>query len=266
MTKTKLMGILNVTPDSCFDGGFYFEVGKAVERARQIASEGADWIDIGGESTRPGASPVSLEEELHRVLPVIKCVKEELTIPLSIDTYKPEVAKLALELGASMVNDITGFSQPQMVCLAKEYRAKMCVMHMQGGGPQTMQKAPHYPRGIVLDLKEWFERKLDHLLSQGISPSQIYLDPGLGFGKALADNFEILQNLEVFINLGFPLVLGHSRKSFMLHFLNKQTRGELLPASLSVAAWGVLKGVEMLRVHDVGHHADLAKILSRLIT
>lgn len=278
MTKQKkalIMGILNVTPDSCYDGGRYFEESHAIERALQIAKEGGDWIDIGGESTRPGAAPVTLEEELKRVVPVIKKVREAVDLPLSIDTYKPEVAEAALKLGVSMINDISGLSDEKMVAVARDFKASVCVMHMQGT-PKSMQTSPNYPKGVVVELLEWFQRKIEGLLASGLAPSQIYLDPGLGFGKTLAHNFEILQNLDVFQRLGFPLVLGHSRKSFMTHFLNEQnayspykredyTRDDLLPASLAVAAWAVLKGVEILRVHDVSSHRDTAQIWARLL-
>lgn len=262
--KPQIFGILNVTPDSCYDGGQYLKEQAAIARACEMEAEGADWIDIGGESSRPGALPVPEDEEIHRVIPVIKALKKNIKIPISIDTYKPKVAKLALEAGASFINDITGLENREMIAVAKEFRVPVCVMHMQGT-PGTMQKAPSYPRGVVFELLEWFEKKIEHLLKENFFPSQIILDPGIGFGKTAEQNIEILQNLSHFKKFGFPLFLGLSRKSFIMHYI-KKTRSELLPATLAVASFAIQQKVEFLRVHDVGSHRDVITILDGILS
>lgn len=261
MKKTQLFGILNTTPDSFFDGGKYFNFKNAIQRGIQIEQEGADWIDIGGESTRPNASYVSAEEEMVRVLPVIRELKNLVKIPISIDTYKPEVAKAALEAGASLINDISGLSSPEMVAIAKDYQCPVCVMHMQGT-PSTMQINPCYPLGVVQELLLWFEKKIDSLLSNGIS--QIILDPGFGFGKTVQHNIELLKNISEFKKFGYPLFLGLSRKSFIMHTI-KKSREELLPASIAVASFAKLQKVDYLRVHDVGSTRDAMTILDGIL-
>lgn len=261
---TQIFGILNVTPDSCYDGGRYLTIDAAIERAREIEQEGADFIDIGGESTRPGAAVVSEEEEIRRVIPIIKELKRQIKIPISIDTYKPKVAELALEAGASLINDISGCSSLEMIAIAHHYAVPISVMHMQGT-PATMQKAPHYPGGVLPELLEWFERKIDSLLKAKISPSKIILDPGIGFGKTAEQNVEIIQNLPLFKKLGFPLLLGLSRKSFIMHYV-KKPREELLPATLAVASFAIQQKVEFLRVHDVGSHRDAITILDGILS
>lgn len=263
MTKkicVKIMGILNVTPDSAYDGGEYQTLEAAVKRAIQIEQEGGSWIDIGGESTRPGAHPVDIQEELRRVIPVIKKILEVTKLPISIDTKKAEVARKAIEAGATMINDVSGLSDPKMIEIAKETKVPVCVMHMQGT-PETMQKNPLYPRGCVVELIDWFKNKIDCLMDAGIAQEQLILDPGIGFGKTVAHNFEILENLHRFKGIGFPLLLGHSRKSFLMHHL-KKPRTHLLPASLAVASYAILQGVEILRVHDVESHHDVLEVLA----
>ena len=210
------MGILNCTPDSFFDGGRYFDEKAAIRRGLEMVEEGADIIDIGGESTRPGAKEVSIEEELRRVIPVIKALKDH---PISIDTCKPEVAEKALEAGATLINDVTGFRQPEMRQIAAEAEVPVCVMHMQGS-PRTMQHSPSYPKGVVTELTEWFEKTTQRLLADGVKAEQIILDPGIGFGKTVEHNLEILSNLATFRKLGFPLLIGLSRKSFMSKMIN----------------------------------------------
>lgn len=260
--NTQIVGILNITPDSCYDGGLYQQTEKAIAHALQMQQEGADWIDVGGESTRPGASFVSLEEEIARVIPVIRELKKQLKIPMSIDTYKHKVAELALEAGVSMINDISGLSDPEMLSLAIDRSVPVCVMHCQGT-PENMQIAPSYPKGVVPELLEWFENKVDHLLKTGMKPQNIILDPGIGFGKTPAQNMEILKNIAQFKRFGLPLLLGLSRKSFIMHYV-KKPREELLPATIALASFSVQQKVDYLRVHDVGSHKDTITILDGL--
>lgn len=262
-TDTKLMGILNATPDSCYDGGWYQTIEAAVKRALQIEAEGGAWIDVGGESTRPDAAPVELSEELKRVIPIILAIKEVTKLPISIDTRKPQVAAAALEAGATMINDVTGLSHPEMIEIAKDAKVLVCIMHMQEN-PETMQKNPSYPRGITIELVEWFQKKINALTDAGLSENQLILDPGIGFGKTVAHNFEILQNLSQFKAMGLPLLLGHSRKSFLMHHLKKSQRIELLPATLAVASFAVWNEVDILRVHDVESHKDVVEVLARI--
>jgi dihydropteroate synthase len=256
--KTKLMGILNVTPDSFYDQGRWFDFSLAVQHGIQLMQHGADLIDIGGESTRPGAPPVSEQEELQRVIPVIRALREHVSVPLSIDTMKPKVAEAALLAGATFINDVSGFRNPHMQSLAASSGVKICVMHMHET-PLTMQNQPSYPQGIILFLLDWFQKKINELCKAGIQPHQIILDPGIGFGKTIADNLEILHNLQKIKALGFPILLGISRKSFMGKLLQHPPSG-LLPATLTINML-VIKDVDILRVHDVGEHRDLLHIL-----
>ena len=254
---TQLMGILNVTPDSFFDGGRYVE--NAIERALEIEREGADIIDIGGESSRPGASPVSEDEELQRVIPIIEHLQDKISIPISIDTRKAGVASAAVEAGATLINDITGFSDPAMCEVAASTGANICVMHMQGT-PQIMQKNPHYPEGVVPHVLNWFEKRLESLFKTGIHEKKIILDPGIGFGKTISHNLEIIHNLQKFKTLGFPILLGVSRKSFMSKIVNKPAK-KLLPTTVAMNTIAILSEVDIIRVHDVKEHRDVIDVL-----
>lgn len=256
--KKKLVGILNCTPDSFYDGGNFTSIEKAVAHGRRLYDEGADLIDVGGESSRPGAAPVSIEEELRRVIPVIK----ELNVPTSIDSYHPEVVEAAIHAGATMINDITGCTNPKMRMIVKESRLPVCIMHMQGN-PQTMQEKPSYAHCCVQEIKTWFLQKIDLLASEGIDPSQIILDPGIGFGKSVEHNLQIINGLEEFAALGFPLYLGLSRKSFMQKILGKSA-ADVLPTTLALGTISLLRGVDYLRVHDVKEHRDILTILEQL--
>lgn len=257
--KTKIMGILNVTPDSCYDGGQFFSVEKALARAMQMVEEGADMLDIGGESTRPGAFPVSEEEELQRVIPVIKAIRERSMIPLSIDTMKPNVAEAAVCEGVGMINDVTGFMNDKMISIAKRYQTELCVMHMKGM-PQTMQIDPKYEEGVIHHLLNWFKIKTEQLVKAGIKKEKIYLDPGVGFGKSVVDNLKILQNVPTLLELGYPILLGLSRKSFLGKICSKE-RPKLLPATITANALAALSGVAIIRVHDVEGHKDMLRVL-----
>jgi len=253
------MGILNATPDSFFDQGRFFAPSLALQRGIQLYQEGADLIDIGGESTRPGAAAVSAEEETERVIPLIRMLKKEVPVPLSIDTMKFAVAKKALEAGASFINDVSGFRCIEMQKIAADARVPICVMHMHQT-PATMQQNPQYPDGIIPFLIDWFKGRIDALIKAGVNEKQIILDPGIGFGKTVADNVEILQNLHIIKNLGFPLLIGLSRKSFLGKILNKNSP-ELLAATIAGNLAAVLEGTDYIRVHDVSAHADAMAIM-----
>lgn len=259
---TRLMGILNVTPDSCYDQGRWFDQKTAIQRGIEIEKQGADLLDIGGESTRPGAAPVSISEELARVIPVIKALKEHISIPISIDTCKPKVAEEALKAGAVLINDITGFQDPNMRQLAAASGNDICVMHMQGN-PQTMQIDPFYAEGITAHLLNWFSQRIELLMQAGVKESQLILDPGIGFGKTVAHNLEILHNLHKIKALGFPVLLGLSRKSFLGKILNK-SYPDLLPASLAVNTLAILAGVDILRIHDISEHRDIVMVMKQI--
>ena len=249
-----VMGILNTTPDSFSDGGKYLAVDLAVEHGLRLAAEGADLLDIGGESTRPGAQPVSLDEELRRVIPVIERLKGLIQVPISIDTSKAEVAKQALRSGAQIVNDISGLRfDPQMIEVCCESACGLICMHIQGT-PQTMQNAPQY-RNVVQDLCDDFTARLNAFERAGLPRERIVLDPGIGFGKTADHNLEILQNIARFRELGRPVLIGHSRKRFLQKVLG-QTLDERLFGTVGVSIGLAAQNVDILRVHDVAANRD----------
>lgn len=260
--KKQLMAILNCTPDSFYDGGLYFDESQALKRALKIAEEGADIIDVGGESTRPGSSIIPIAEEIRRTKNVIASLKKRCNCILSIDSSKAEVVEEALAAGATFINDITGFSDPRMRILAKEYDATLCVMHMQNT-PQTMQINPFYPRGVVEEVYEWLARRSALLVKEGIQENKIYLDVGIGFGKSAEDNLLLLKNIEKFSKLGFSLLIGLSRKSFIKKILNKKLP-DLLSTTLALNTMSLLKGVEIIRVHDVKEHKEIITLLEKI--
>lgn len=244
-----VMGILNVTPDSFSDGGRYMERKRAIEHAREMVSQGADIIDVGGESTRPGAHPVSLEEEVNRVVPVVEALSRELEVPISVDTRKAPVAKMALETGAIMVNDISGLRfSPHMIDVVAQYRPWVVVMHMKGT-PKDMQEAPWY-EDVIGEVEGFFEDRLRYLESHGISKERVILDPGIGFGKRLEDNLSLLRNIDRFLHLGCPIMVGPSRKSFIGNVLDLPVE-ERLEGTLAAVSIAVFQGAQMVRVHDV---------------
>lgn len=252
MAKTQIMGILNVTPDSFFPESRTLETNAAIDRALKLQDEGADILDIGGESTRPGSLPVEEKIELQRVIPIIKELTGRLSIPISIDTKKPAVAKAALDAGAHYINDVSGFSNPEMISIAKDYKAEICVMHMQGT-PTTMQQNPYYNSGVIAHLITWFEQKVELLVKNGIQQEKIILDPGIGFGKTVADNLEIIHNLPLIKGLGFRVLLGISRKSFLAKICGQPTE-LLLPATIAINTVAISEKIDMIRVHDVKEH------------
>ena len=244
-----LMGILNVTPDSFSDGGKFFDPSAALDQALRLIDEGADIIDVGGESTRPNAVSVETAEELRRVMPVLDRLCPGLKIPVSIDTQKVEVARAALDAGASIVNDIgAGRDDAAMWQLVASARAGYVAMHMQGT-PQTMQANPRY-QNSVQEVSAFFQDRLARMASAGLAPEQVVLDVGIGFGKTLEHNLELLAGLNSFTKLGRPLLLGISRKSFLGKLVGAEPLGRL-PAALGCSCWAREQGVQILRTHDV---------------
>ncbi|HZL91042.1 MAG TPA: dihydropteroate synthase [Pirellulaceae bacterium] len=244
-----VMGIVNVTPDSFSDGGQFFARDEAVRQSLKLLDDGADILDIGGESTRPYATPVEEEEELRRVIPVVEAVhKARPDAILSIDTSKDSVAKAAIEAGAQIINDISGFEQPAMIAVAKDAAAAVCAMHMQGT-PQTMQDNPFY-EDVAEDIYSWLLARRDALLTAGIDRDRICLDPGIGFGKTHQHNLALMANCWRFHDLGCPLLVGHSRKGFIGKVLGDKEADRkfgTIGAAMALAA----QGVQILRVHDV---------------
>lgn len=244
--KTIIIGILNVTPDSFSDGGLFADAGAAFEHAMQMVKDGADIIDIGGESSRPGSETVSEEDELRRVLPVVERLANESNVPVSIDTYKPKVAEACLKEGAHMINDITGLRNWKMIRLAAEYGVPVVIMHMKGN-PKTMQEAPAY-EDVVKEIKDFFTDRINEARKQGVN--EIILDPGIGFGKTTLHNLQILKRLNEFKFLQCPILVGTSRKSFIGNISDLPVR-ERLEGTLASVAISVANGADMVRVHDV---------------
>ena len=259
LKRPLIMGILNITPDSFSDGGQYLTLDSALKRAHQMIEEGVDIIDIGGESTRPGSDPVSADEELKRITPIIEALKKESDIAISIDTYKPQVMKAVIDLDVAMINDVYALSQHGAIDIMKESNLGICLMHMQGT-PKTMQVNPQYTN-VVSEVKLFLEARVNHLMLEGIDQSRIILDPGFGFGKTFEHNIELLQHLESFQSLKFPLLVGLSRKSFIRKILNGDT-DDHLSGSLSAAIFSVIKGAKILRVHDVKETKSALKIIN----
>ena len=246
--KCHVMGILNVTPDSFYDGGLHFDLADTQKRVDAMVKEGVEIIDIGGESTRPGSKPVTIDEELDRVIPAIKYIAKNYDIPISIDTQKSEVAKKAVEAGAHIVNDVGGLRNDNMISVVSEMNVPVIMMHMQGT-PENMQKNPQYG-DVVEDIKNWLEERINAAEMAGIKRSDIIVDPGIGFGKNLKHNLELLGRLNEFKGMAGGLLLGASRKSFIA-MMSGNEEGDRLPGSLSAAIMGVTSGVDILRVHDV---------------
>ena len=245
-----LMGILNVTPDSFSDGGRFQMLDQAVEQGLRLQSDGADILDIGGESTRPGATPVDLDEELRRTIPVIQRLAREVRIPISIDTTKSEVARQALAAGADIVNDISGLTfDPQMLDVCRNADAGICVMHIQGT-PQTMQLNPSY-RNVVADVTEFLQQQVDRCLMAGIPAERMCIDPGIGFGKTADHNLQLLQAVpQLQHSLQRPVLIGHSRKRFLARLLGREV-DERLAGTIGVSIALAARGVDVLRIHDV---------------
>ena len=261
-TNTHVMGILNVTPDSFSDGGNYLDVQQAIIHAETMVAEGATLIDIGGESSRPGASPVSVKEELTRVLPVVRALADTVDVLLSVDTYKAEVARRALEAGAHIVNDITALcSDPDMAATVAEMEAGVVLMHMKGT-PRTMQQSPAY-NDVVNEVREWLKKKVQNAEAQGIAPERIIIDPGIGFGKTTKHNLELLKRLSEFRALKKPLLTGTSRKSFIGNILGVPVT-ERVEGTVATVCWAIAHGADIVRVHDVNANVRAAQMTDAL--
>jgi dihydropteroate synthase len=249
------MGVLNVTPDSFSDGGLYLDPEAALAHGERLAAEGADLIDVGGESTRPGAEPVPEDEELRRVVPVIEQLAAEISVPLSIDTTKEPVARAAIGAGAWFVNDVSALRlDPGMAVLVAESDVDVCLMHMQGE-PRTMQDDPQYG-DVVSDVKAFLEERLAFAVGQGIPEERIWLDPGIGFGKTLEHNLELLRRLDRIATIGFPVVIGTSRKSFLGRLTGREDPHDRVAATVATTVLALERGASVFRVHDVAPTRD----------
>jgi dihydropteroate synthase len=259
-----IMGVLNVTPDSFSDGGNFVTPEKAIEHGVKMASEGADIIDVGGESTRPGAEPIAAEEELCRVIPVIKKLRAKMDIPISIDTSKSEVARAAIQAGASIVNDVTGGRGDEgMLPLIAETKSAFVIMHMQGT-PRTMQNQPRY-LDVVLEIADFFRQQYTRAIGCNIDPMAIAFDPGIGFGKTLDHNLEVLAQLERFRTHDRPLVVGVSRKSFLTRLIKSPEIGDRLASAVALTSLLRCRGADVFRVHDVKENVSALRVTEAIL-
>jgi len=263
LSRPNVMGIINVTPDSFSDGGKYSALDSAIAHAQQLIAEGADILDIGGESTRPGAEPVSLQEELKRVIPLIEALSPVTPVPLSIDTYKPQVMRAAIEAGAHIVNDVRALQEPGALEIVANSQAAVCLMHMQGM-PQTMQLNPNY-QDVVSEVIQFLQDRANACLARGISAERIVLDPGFGFGKTKEHNIALIQHLDDLADLGYPLLVGLSRKSVLGKIAGGDEQ-QRLHAGLAASVISVMKGAKIVRVHDVKATVDALKVVSAVMS
>lgn len=247
------MGVLNITPDSFSDGGLFLGVDNAVKHGELMAADGADIIDIGGESSRPGAETISIEQELERVIPVIERLSQVVDCPISIDTCKPEVMQAAVRAGAGFINDINALQAPGALEAASKLGVPVCLMHMQGK-PETMQKDPFY-KNVTEEVKAFIGDRVSACIKAGLKRDKLVIDPGFGFGKSVAHNLELLRNLSQFKDFGLPILAGLSRKSLIEKVLGRPV-DQRLPASLALAVVAVQNGATILRVHDVAETRD----------
>lgn len=250
--KTYIMGILNVTPDSFSDGGNFNKIEDAIKHAKDMIADGVDIIDIGGESTRPGHKYVEVDEEIKRVIPIINKLKQEINVPISIDTYKAKVAEEALKLGVEMINDVWGLKKDKdMANVVAKYDAYVCIMHNQNG--------TDYDKDIIESIKESLKESIDRALKAGVKKEKILLDPGIGFGKTFEQNLEVLKRLGELNDLGYPILLGTSRKSVIGNVLNVDPK-ERLEGTIATTVLGIRDGVDIVRVHDVKENLKAAKM------
>lgn len=257
------MGILNVTPDSFSDGGLHFDRSQAADRGLRMVDEGADIIDIGGESTRPGSEPVPLEEELKRTIPVIEVLARKVNVPISIDTCKAEVARRALDAGAAMVNDISGMrSDPEMPAVVAKYRVPVVLMHIKGT-PRNMQLNPSY-EALIPEIMDYFRICIRLALKFGVPEEMIILDPGIGFGKTFDHNLEIINNLHELAGLGKPLLIGPSRKAFIGKILDGAAPDKRLEGTAAAVAVSIIRGADIVRVHDVKEMAKVVRVVDAI--
>lgn len=269
MTKTKLMGIINTTPDSFYQASRHSEVESAVSQALQMVAEGADILDIGGEATSQAVyqgkldkDPTPpLEEEIQRVIPVIRELSQQVNIPISLDSRHAKVAQLGVEAGASILNDQDGFRDPAMRDVAAACDAQVVIMHMQGT-PATMQIDPQYPEGVVPSVMAWLAQQAELLIQAGVSEDRIILDPGICFGKTLQHNYQLLNALPELKSLGFPILIGLSRKSLIRKIVGRPAE-ELLPGTIALNSLLIAQGVDIIRVHDVAEHRQVIDLLTQ---
>jgi len=261
--RTHIMGVLNVTPDSFSDGGKYYDVRAAVEHAVRMVEEGADIIDIGAESTRPGAEPVSAEQELRRILPVLEQLVKQVAVPISIDTYKATVAEAALQAGAHIINDISGLRfDPRMKDVVAKYQVPVVIMHIKGE-PRNMQQRPYYD-DLIGEIYDYLAGSIEMATAAGVGPGQIVIDPGIGFGKRLPDNYEILKRLHEFQGLHSPILVGPSRKSFIGRVLDLPPE-QRLEGTIAAVVIAIQNGAHIVRVHDVRQIARACRIADLLV-
>ena len=254
--RTYIMGILNVTPDSFSDGGDFNNVDIAIKHAKEMIEDGADIIDIGGESTRPGHKFVSSDEEIKRIVPVIKELKKEIKVPISIDTYKSQVAEEVLKLGADMINDVWGLTyDDDMAGVIAKYDAHVCIMHNQDG--------TNYDKDIMESIKEFLQNSIDKALAAGVKKEKIVIDPGIGFGKTFEQNIEVLKRLSELQDLGYPVLLGTSRKSVLGKIVNVEPKERLVP-TIATTVLGIRDGVDIVRVHDVRENLHAAVVADKM--
>lgn len=258
LDRPHIMGILNVTPDSFSDGGKFNSLDNALAQAKKMIDAGVSIIDIGGESTRPGAPEVSLQDELDRVIPAIKAIRAEFDVWISIDTSKAEVMRQAVAAGADLINDVRALQEPDALTVAAEVGVPICLMHMQGQ-PRTMQANPNY-EDVLQDVSNFLEERVTACEEVGIAREQLILDPGFGFGKTIEHNYHLLAHLEKFHQLGFPILAGMSRKSMIFKLLNKKP-ADCMVASVTCATIAALKGAQIIRVHDVEDTLEAMKII-----
>jgi dihydropteroate synthase len=256
------MGVLNVTPDSFSDGGQFFDTDRAIKHGLKMAADGAVIIDVGGESTRPGSAPVPVEEQKRRVIPVIGALSRKIDVPISIDTYNYEVAEAALDAGAAMINDITALSDERMGRLAAQQKVPVVLMHMQGT-PQTMQAEPKYD-DVVSEVLRFLLDRAKRAEQFGIDKEKIFIDPGIGFGKTVEHNLSILRNIRKFVETGYRVLVGASRKSFIGALTGKENPAERLFGTAATVALCVTAGVSILRIHDVAEIVDVIRVTNAI--
>ncbi len=259
-----IMGILNVTPDSFSDGGMYNTIDKALKRCDELIEEGADIIDVGGESTRPGSEPIGIETEMKRVVPVVREIKKRFNIVVSVDTYKAHIAEAVLDYGADIINDISGMNfDKNMVSVLSKAKCGIVAMHIKGE-PKNMQKNPQYEH-LIYEINEYFDKILEKAENNGIERDRIVLDPGIGFGKIFEDNYKILNNIKSFKIFGRPILIGLSKKSFIGYTLNEQETKNRLFGSIGANITAFIKGANIFRVHDVKEHLEALKLARSII-
>ena len=263
--KTLIMGVINVTPDSFSDGGLYLNKNAALDHAKKLISEGADIIDIGGESSRPGSKPISIQEEIDRILPVIESLNDfNPSCIISIDTYKYEVAEKAISLGAKIINDISGLSfDDGMVDLVVKHKVPIVIMHMKGK-PNNMQNNPHY-NNLLNEITDFFKKQIRFAKTKGVQDKQIILDPGIGFGKSYDDNFKIIKNLNQLASLGYPILIGTSRKAFIGDILGNVSVQNRIFGTAATVSMCVRNGANIVRVHDVYQMKQVVTVTEKIL-